>query len=66
MYVQLIKNRRKLKGYSQQDMANMLKTSRRTYFRMENENLTMRELEDICKILDLAIQIVPIENIKLP
>lgn len=66
MYVQLIKNRRKVKGYSQQQMADMLKVSRRSYFRMENENLSVYELEYICKILDLAIQIVPIENIKLP
>lgn len=61
---QIIVNKRKERGYTQTDMAEMLNTNRRTYQRWEEGNLTLDQLLRICNELKLSVLILPDELLK--
>lgn len=63
VFAKIIQERRKKLGYSQAQMAKIMGTSTRSYQRRESGNLTVGELEEICKILSLSIILIPNECI---
>lgn len=59
----LIKERRVKLGFKQSYVAKIMGTSVRTYQRKERGFLSVGELEEICKVLNLTVIIIPNEII---
>lgn len=53
-----IKAQRKLLKLSAEDMAKRLCCHKRTYWRMEAGSMTVKEMEEVCEILQLKILII--------
>jgi transcriptional regulator with XRE-family HTH domain len=63
VFAEIIRERRKKMGYSQQYMSKIMGLSVRTYQRKERGYLTIFELELICKVLNLSMVLIPNECI---
>ena len=60
---ELLVNRRKFKGFTQEQMGKMLGISARTYQRKEAGAANISELLQICKILDLHFLLITSEQL---
>lgn len=60
-----IRDRRRFKGYSQEDIAERLGIKRQAYNLRENGkvSMSMREMEIVCRVLELTILVVDNELI---
>lgn len=63
VFAKILRNRRKELGYDQAYMAKIMGTSVRTYQRKERGFLSVSELEEICKVLNLSLVLIPNECI---
>lgn len=56
VHIAFLASKRKQKGYNQEQMANFLGVSRRTYQRMESEQANFGEIMAICNILGMGFR----------
>lgn len=62
--VEILVNKRKSESLTQLQMAERLKTKRRTYQRWESGNMTLGQLIKVCNELKLSILVIPANLLK--